>query len=169
MSARTTPILSLLLFAMAGCATTPEHPPYQLAHPNGWLYEHLEWQNENAASWRLTAPYDLKVPRGAALKAETYFFAAKQGFSLDRFYQASVDAEVERCSGAQSKILKQSEGYYLYESTAPFESECWGYQLVRLQQKQQVPYALIVYAHRPPSEEDRETWRRIVSEAIFDP
>jgi hypothetical protein len=111
----------------------------------------------------------MKTPTAAALKAETYLYTEEMQFTLEGFHDAARERARMLCPGSASSVLSRAGSQLLYEATAPFESKCWGYQLVRLERGAKMMHALIVYAHRRPSDSDREVWLQIVSQASFAP
>jgi hypothetical protein len=163
---------SSLLIGLAACASTPEGPPFGLSHPDhpeGWRRADLEHDDDDVAMWRIVLPRETKPPKGSGLRSESFKTLIDRGYTLESFYQESVVHEQKNCPGASSTLLDQRRDYYLYEATAPFESRCWGYQLVRLQRRGETIHALAVYSHRALSEEDRKFWLDIVTNAVFQP
>lgn len=171
MRQRSTPlVVSALLLGQLACASPPEQPPFTLSHPKhpeGWRRADLERDDDKIAIWRIALAHELKSPRGSGLRAESYKTLLERGYTLQRFYEESAAHERDTCPGSTSTLLETAP-HYMYEAIAPYESQCWGYQLVRLELGREAIHALAVYAHRPLSEADRQFWLEILSSADFD-
>ena len=165
-------LTSLLAFGTIACAGTPDHPPFALSHPDhpdGWRRVDLEIDEDPLVQWRLVLPNAMHVPRDSGLRAETYKTLLEQDYTLESFYRESLAHERETCPRSRAQLLDQGATRLVYEATAPIDSRCWSYQLVRLELGKDAIHALAVYAHRPLDEADRRFWLEIVQNAIFDP
>jgi hypothetical protein len=143
----------------------PALPPYEVAALESSSQPLLEDHDERHSYWRLPLPEGIPAPTGARLMAETYRRAPAIGFTLDEFFIESNADEAAACPGADASIVERAQRLYLYEQTAPSGTNCWPYQLVRLEQGRSAFHALILLAEQRPSPEIREAWLSLLAGA----